>query len=192
MRHELNEYECSKNQIGNFISRSIGLGALHQQQTGRWAGETGKNIGVSAAITCAGGYLSDRSEYGERTRDSDGLRILAESLEQRDMKPFADIHRERHRLRVTEYLNRLAGGVNNQATVPAAGKMLLEVGLYAGVKTFFEITRQFKYDFLAVHCVHPVENIYSVSGGASTVPAKGAILPPLRKFPGFLPSLRLK
>ena len=124
----------------------------------------------------------------DRRACSDGLCVPPEPFEQRCMEALPNLLWERDRLRIAEDLYGLAGRIDNKATIPAAREMLLEVGLDAGVEAFFQITRQFKNDFLAIHCAHPVENIYSVSGGASTVPATGAILPPLRRFPELLPS----
>jgi hypothetical protein len=56
------------------------------------------------------------------------------------MEAMPDLFRKRHRFRVAENLNGLSGGINDEPTVPAAGKMLFEVGSHGGVEAFLEIT----------------------------------------------------
>src|SRR5712671_1638023 len=69
------------------------------------------------------------------------------------MEAVANIFRQGNRLGITEDLDRLACGVDDQPAVRAPGEMLFEVDPNTGVYGSIEIAGEFEYNFLAVHCV---------------------------------------
>jgi hypothetical protein len=67
------------------------------------------------------------------------------------MESLAHIIGKGDRFRVAENLDGLAAGVDNDAAVGAAGKVMFEIRSHIGVEDSIEIAGQFEDYFLAVH-----------------------------------------